>query len=143
MGTAQSEHSAGQPAQPGVETASARCPHFGTCGGCTTQDWPHEKQLQVKQDLLRRALADHDGMKPQRWFAPLTGQLWNYRRKARLSVRYVFKKERVLVGFRERQGRYVADMAECHVLDSRIAKHLPELPGLIQALDAHRRIPQI
>ena len=69
--------------------------------------------------------------------------MWDYRRKARLSVRYVHKKERVLVGFRERYGAFVADMQECHVLDSRIEEHLGEISGLIYSMDARRSIPQI
>jgi 23S rRNA (uracil1939-C5)-methyltransferase len=58
-------------------------------------------------------------------------------------VRYVHKKERVLVGFRERYGRFVADMQECHVLDQRIAEQLPGLSELIMSMDAKRTIPQI
>lgn len=83
------------------------------------------------------------GVAPQQWFEPLTGPLWNYRRKARLSARYVFKKERLLLGFRERQGRYVADMSECHVLDERAASRLPELAVLIRSLESFKRIPQV
>ncbi len=120
-----------------------RCPHFGVCGGCSIQDVAPDAQIAAKQERLRQAFGAHDSLSPERWFPALTGPLWNYRRKARLSVRYVFKKERVLVGFRERQGRYVADMSECHTLDSRIAAYLSELPGLMRSLEVYRRIPQI
>ena len=82
-------------------------------------------------------------VEPDEFWEPLTGELWGYRRKARLSVRYVRKKERVLVGFRERYGRFVADMQECHVLDARIASQLPGLSTLIHSLEARRTIPQI
>ena len=58
-------------------------------------------------------------------------------------MRYVHKKERVLVGFRERYGRFVADMQECYVLDSRIAERLSELSELIFSMDARSSIPQL
>ena len=74
---------------------------------------------------------------------PLTGPSWHYRRKARLSVRYVHKKGKVLVGFRERYGRFVADMEDCLVLDTRISEQLPALSDLIFSLDAKSSIPQL
>jgi 23S rRNA (uracil1939-C5)-methyltransferase len=69
--------------------------------------------------------------------------LWNYRRKARLSVRWVEKKGRVLVGFRELNGRYVADIDQCHILDERIAGCLPQLAELVAGLAIFDRIPQL
>lgn len=121
-----------------------RCPHFGDCGGCSLQHLDPDRQIREKHGILEQNFARiGGGVKPDAWYVPLTGPHWNYRRKARLSVRYVFKKERVLVGFRERAGRYVADMSECHVLDSRIADILPRLPELVRSLESFRRIPQI
>ena len=55
-------------------------------------------------------------VQPQSVLAPLTDAPWGYRRKARLSVKFVDKKGRVLVGFRESNGRYVADIKRCEVL---------------------------
>jgi len=120
-----------------------KCPHFGVCGGCSLQHLAPAEQISAKQGTLEQNFADIGGLAPQTWFAPLTGPVWHYRRKARLSVRYVFKKERVLVGFRERAGRYVTDMSECHVLDDRVANQLPALSSLIASLDSYRRIPQL
>lgn len=120
-----------------------RCPHFGYCGGCSLQHLDPDHQISAKHETLKQNFARIGGLEPAQWFDPLTGPRWNYRRKARLSVRYVFKKERVLVGFRERAGRYVADMSECHVLDARIVAVLGQLPPLIQSLETFQRIPQI
>lgn len=120
-----------------------RCPHFGQCGGCSLQHLDPEQQIQAKQNTLVQNLQRIGKLSPEMYWEPLTGPLWGYRRKARLSVRYVHKKERVLVGFRERYGRFVADMQECHILDHRIAQQLPRLSALIHSMEARRTIPQI
>ena len=120
-----------------------RCPHFGQCGGCSLQHLDGAAQIEAKQNTLLQNLERIGKVVPETVWHPLTGPLWQYRRKARLSVRYVHKKDRVLVGFRERYGRFVADMQECHVLDPRIAEQLPELSGLIYSMDARSTIPQL
>ncbi len=119
------------------------CPYFGYCGGCSLQHMSMDAQLRRKQSQLLRSLKESGSVEPETVYPPLTGSNWNYRRKARLSVRDVEAKGRVLVGFRERNGRYVADMDECHVLHKTIADMLPGLSGLIEKLDARASIPQI
>lgn len=120
-----------------------KCPHFGQCGGCSLQHLDGIRQIESKQNTLLQNLERIGKVTPGEIWKPLTGPSWHYRRKARLSVRYVHKKERVLVGFRERYGRFVADMQECHVLDVRIAEQLPALSKLIYSMDARSNIPQL
>ena len=120
-----------------------RCPHFGVCGGCSLQHLDTARQIESKHNTLVQNLARIGKTTPDAWWEPLTGPAWGYRRKARLSVRYVHAKERVLVGFRETYGRFVADMQECHVLDSRVARHLASLAALVHGMEARQSIPQI
>lgn len=129
--------------KPSPDRVDPRCPHFGYCGGCSLQHLHPEQQILARQKVLEQNFARNGGLEPDKWFEPLTGPIWHYRRKARLSVRFVFKKEKVLVGFRERAGRYVAEMSECHVLQKDIADRLPDLAELIQSLETFRSIPQI
>jgi len=129
--------------EPSPHRITPRCPHFGQCGGCSLQHLEPVQQIHSKQNTLEQNLGRIGKVSPETIWEPLTGPLWDYRRKARLSVRYVHKKERVLVGFRERYGRFVADMQECHVLDQRIAGQLPRLSELIHSMQARRTIPQI
>jgi 23S rRNA (uracil1939-C5)-methyltransferase len=119
------------------------CPHFGRCGGCSLQHLDPGRQIAAKQNTLAQNLARIGKVTPEQFWPPLTGALWGYRRKARLSVRYVAAKERVLVGFRETYARFVADIRECHVLDPRIAAQLPALSGLIHSMRARESIAQI
>jgi 23S rRNA (uracil1939-C5)-methyltransferase len=129
--------------QPSIDRVQPRCPHFGYCGACSLQHMSMGAQLARKENALLQSLQDTGHVTPKSVYVPLNGPQWNYRRKARLSVRDVAAKERVLVGFRERDGRYVADMNECHVLRKEIADALPGLSRLIESLQCRDTIPQI
>jgi 23S rRNA (uracil1939-C5)-methyltransferase len=82
-------------------------------------------------------------VEPERWLPPLTGPQWNYRRRGRLGVKDVIKKERVLVGFRERAKPYIADLRRCEVLAEPVASLLMPLAALIQQLSVRAQLPQI
>lgn len=126
-----------------ADRIAPRCPHFGTCGGCSLQHLDPARQIESKHNSLQQNLSRIGKVEPVTWWKPLTGPAWGYRRKARLSVRYVHAKERVLVGFRETYGRFVADMQECHVLDPRVASQLGALSSLIFGMEARQTIAQI
>ncbi len=125
------------------DRVQSRCPHFGTCSACTLQHLEAGAQLRFKQQTMLAHLAREGDVEPLSVLPPLSADTWNYRRKARLSVRNVHKKGRVLVGFRERDGRFVADMHECHILTTVVAEQLSELCAVIASLDAAGTIPQI
>jgi len=129
--------------QASPERVEPACPHFGLCGGCKLQHMSIEAQVARKQATLLEHLQTTGQVTPEEIYAPLTGHPWSYRRKARLSVRDVAAKGRVLVGFRERDGRFVADMSGCHVLLPQIADALPKITEMIESLDARSTIPQI
>jgi 23S rRNA (uracil1939-C5)-methyltransferase len=79
----------------------------------------------------------------QAWLSPLSGPAWNYRRRARLGAKYVPKKEKVVVGFRERSAPYVADVARCEVLASPVGALVQPLAEVLGALDIRQHVPQI
>jgi 23S rRNA (uracil1939-C5)-methyltransferase len=120
-----------------------RCPHFGVCGGCALQHLAPAAQIAAKQNVLAQNFARIGHVEPARWLAPLTADVWSYRRRARLSVKHVPKKGKVLVGFRERDPRFVADLAHCDVLDPALGERLDALAALLNALDGAASIPQI
>jgi 23S rRNA (uracil1939-C5)-methyltransferase len=126
-----------------VDRVDPQCPHFGNCGACSLQHMSMDAQLARKETSLLRSLEETGQVQPGQVYPPLTGPQWNYRRKARLSVRDVAAKGRVLVGFRERNGRYVADMDVCHILHLEIAEALPKLSRLLESLESRATIPQI
>ena len=119
------------------------CEYASICGGCSLQHFDPVAQLAFKESTLFERL---NHAVPQAGFdrlPPLTGPVLAYRRKARLAVRYVHKKEQVLVGFREKNSSFITNMSSCQVLDPRIADLLPALSALIAGLESYREIPQI
>lgn len=126
-----------------ADRVSAKCAHFGVCGGCSLMHMQPEAQLQLKQHTLAEQLSHFGQLTPEQWLAPLVGPLWGYRRKARLGVKYVHKKQKVLVGFREKSAPFIAELNQCEVLDPRVGMRLTELAALIESLEAKERIAQI
>ena len=122
---------------------AAKCQHFGVCGGCCLQHLDPQQQILLKQQTLLEQLQHFGNVEPEEILAPLTGSIWNYRHKARLGVRYVAKKEKVLIGFRETNGRYIADIQYCEILHSSVAALFTPLQNLISKLSIYNEIPQI
>jgi 23S rRNA (uracil1939-C5)-methyltransferase len=129
--------------EPAPERVEPRCAVFGLCGGCTLQHLEATEQLRMKQTVMLDSLQRIGGVIPENILPPLEGSPWGYRRKARLAVKHVFKKDRVLVGFRERNKPYVADMHRCETLHPLLGERLDELSALISGLSIRDRLPQI
>lgn len=128
---------------PSADRVEPRCPHFGTCGGCGLQHLDPAAQIAAKQHTLSENFARIGRVTPQRWLEPLTGPVWGYRRKARLGVKHVPKKDKTLVGFRETEPRYIADLSRCETLIPRVGTRLQALGVLMESLEAKAQIPQI
>jgi 23S rRNA (uracil1939-C5)-methyltransferase len=129
------------------QRVKGRCPHFGlhegACGGCKMQHLHPAAQVAIKQRVLEDNLWHLSKVRPETVLRPIEGPPWNYRWRARFSVRHVRKKGAVLVGFHERKSRYVADMRECHVVPKHVSDLLLPLRALIASMDAIETVPQI
>ena len=126
-----------------ADRVEARCAVFGRCGGCSLQHVSIEQQRSIKSDTLRDNLERIGRVEPGRWLEPLTGPEWNYRRRARLAVKDVSGKGRVLVGFREKHAPFITDMHRCEVLASPVDGLMDALSELIGRLSVRARLPQI
>ena len=97
------------------------CKHFGTCGGCRSQDVPYDEQVAAKGETLRTLFAEF-------WDAPVEVEPsptpWNYRNKVDFGFGLKhypepppkdFERESVL-GFKAR-GRWYCplDIDECRI----------------------------
>jgi 23S rRNA (uracil1939-C5)-methyltransferase len=123
--------------------AEPKCKYFNICGGCALQHMSTEAQLALKQETLLEQLQHFGNTVPKTIMEPITGPVWNYRHKARLSVKYVIKKDKLLIGFREQNGRYITEMEQCPILPKIINELYPYLNDLIHSLEIFQEIPQI
>ncbi|GGA72711.1 23S rRNA (uracil(1939)-C(5))-methyltransferase RlmD [Arenimonas soli] len=120
-----------------------RCPHFGTCAGCVLQHLAEPRQIAAKHGVLMDNLQRIGHVAPDQVLEPLVDAAWGYRRKGRFSVRFVEKKGKAVVGFRETNPRFVADLSVCHTVIPEIGERLPALSALVDSLDGKRTLPQI
>jgi len=118
------------------------CPWFGACGGCITQHADLRTQVAAKQRWLEDCLERIGRVEVGSVLAPIYGEEWGYRRRARLSVRHVEGKG-AYVGFRERHSTRVADMRSCEVLPPGVSALIPRLRALVASLSIRERVPQI
>jgi len=131
-----------------IEASSDRvqpkCAHYEICGGCSLQHLDADKQIEAKQQVLLDNLEHIGKVSAQSILPPLTNDsVWGYRRKARLGVKNVPKKGKVLVGFRERASSFVADLTLCPVLHPRVGELLPQLSELVEGLSINAKLPQV
>lgn len=119
------------------------CEHFAICGGCSLQHLAAEQQIILKQGVLLDNLKRIGKTEPETILEPLTGPHWGYRRKARLGVRFVVKKDKMLVGFREKHSNFLAQLDSCRVLYPDVGMHLKELSEVLRSLSVYQKIPQV
>jgi 23S rRNA (uracil1939-C5)-methyltransferase len=129
--------------QASPDRVQPRCEHFGVCSGCVLQHLDQPKQIAAKQHVLLENLSRLGHVQAERVLEPLVDAAWGYRRKGRFSVRFVEKKGRTVVGFRELNPRFVAELKHCHTIVPELGMRIEELAALVDSLDAKRAIAQI
>ena len=129
--------------QPSVHRVEPRCRHFGVCAGCVLQHLNSAEQIVLKQQILLDNLQRIGHVHTELILEPLTADHWEYRRKGRLSVRFVEKKQKVVIGFREKNPRFVADLSVCHTLVAGLGHQIASLHHVLNQLEGRRAIPQV
>ena len=120
-----------------------RCPHFGMCGGCTTQHADGRTQMAAKQRWLEDSLQRIGKVTPETLLPIVYGEEWGYRHRARMAVRGLPPPRGALVGFHEKKSSFVADMKQCENLPPQISRLIPHLRALVTGLDMRERMPQV
>ena len=130
-----------------VQRVEPRCPKFGhgpgSCGGCAMQHLEPRAQVAYKERTLIDTLWHIGRVRPEQIITPIYGPFWNYRHRARLTVRDVAKKGGVLVGFHEKSSSYVAEMTGCHILTKNVSDMIMPMRELVSKLSIRQRMPQI
>jgi len=131
----------------------ARCPHFGTCGGCQWQQLPYSLQLEYKEGIVRETL-EHltpvdDAVRKQLPGRVLkiipSPQVFNYRNKLELSFGYTSmrveevngKKKYIVegptIGFHQQnEWSTVLPIRECHLYDESLAMLLMDVQRFME-----------
>lgn len=129
---------------PSPHRVEPKCSHFGICGGCSLQHLEPSMQVHEKQALFLDMLERIGHCQPEAVLPPLLGPVWQYRHKARLSVRYYEKSSSLRLGFREKNNpSWIMNIEHCVVLHPKVEAHLEELRHLIASFDEIRMIAQI
>lgn len=129
---------------PSPHRVDPKCPHFSMCGGCSLQHLDSAMQIQEKQALFLDILARIGHCQPETVLPPLLGPVWNYRHKARLSVRWNARSGTVSLGFREKNNpKNIANITQCPVLHSNVDVQIEPLRRLIVSLEAASQIAQV
>ncbi len=126
-----------------IERVQPDCQFVDRCGGCRLQHMAPSAQIALKESILEEQFEHIGQVNPQTWLEPMTALSQGYRKKARLGVKFVTKKDKCLVGFREKQGRFLAEIDTCTILHIKVSKLLEPLQKMIATMDAKLTIPQI
>lgn len=128
--------------EPAATRIEPKCPHFTVCGGCNMQHIQLDEQIRLKQDVLKSHLEHFAGIQPEQWLPALRSTREDYRRKARIGVRYLPHKDKLVVGFRENQSNKLISIDRCMVLDREFGS-ITALKQLLQSLKAKAVIGHI
>jgi 23S rRNA (uracil1939-C5)-methyltransferase len=102
---------------------TAKCKHFGECGGCHYQNLPYEKQVQAKTDILidqLKRIGKIENPPVQKMVA--CPEPWNYRNHMQFSLDRDGK-----LGFQMPNSNRVIPITECHLPESSINGFWPQL----------------
>jgi len=98
------------------------CPHFGICGGCTYQSLPYEIQISIKEDQVRKLIADAIGSAEETGydFLPIKGSpvTEQYRNKMEFTFGDEYKDGPLALGMHKRGSFYdIVTVFDCKIVD--------------------------
>lgn len=110
-----------------LETGSP-CAHFGECGGCTYLSLPYEKQLEIKEEQVRKLLAGVLDRQKREWkFEGIKASpvCEGYRNKMEFSFGDACKDGPLSLGMHKRGSFYdIVTVSDCKIVDQDYRKIL-------------------
>ena len=111
--------------EPSPDEIVSPCPHFGACGGCTYQNLPYEKQIQMKEEQVKAMMDEAvngmyiwEGVSP----SPVKDA---YRNKMEFSFGDEYKDGPLALGMHKRGSFHdIVNVPECRIVDEDYRKIL-------------------
>jgi 23S rRNA (uracil-5-)-methyltransferase RumA len=97
------------------------CPHFGSCGGCTYQSLPYEKQLELKEKQVRDLMNEAVGDACAYEFLPIKAspKQQEYRNKMEFSFGDEYKDGPLALGMHKKGSFYdLVTVSGCRIVDA-------------------------
>lgn len=113
-----------------------RCPHFGVCGGCQQQHASISLQQRSKSAALSRLMKCEVS-------DVIADAPWGYRRRARLSLNYRPKEQKLQMGFRKSGSSDIIDVKQCPILVPQLEALLPHLRACLESLQGLRHLGHV
>ena len=129
--------------KPSIHRIKEKCKHFTMCGGCQMQHTSKNYQIYHKQQHLLDELKQQTKQQPNNILNPIQGPGYNYRRKARIGLKYLTNKDCLVMGFREINGRFITNSEQCPILHQDMYNFLLKLKKVIHQCDCKMQVPQI
>ena len=113
-----------------------RCPHFGVCGGCQQQHASISLQQRSKSAALSRLMKCEV-------LDVIADTPWGYRRRARLSLNYQPKEQKLQMGFRKSASSDIIDVKQCPILVPQLEALLPHIRACLESLQGLRHLGHV
>jgi len=113
--------------QPSQDRVAARCPIFGTCGGCHYQHVDYPAQLRLKRGILAETLRRGAKIEfDESRIAVISGDAWGYRNRTQFHI------EDGRIGYRQMRSQKLIPAAECPISSPKINEALAKLTRMVK-----------
>ena len=111
----------------------AQCRYFGECSGCQWQHIDYARQLEIKRDIVTRALADYESLRTVEVAETLpSSKRFAYRNHARFTVGR--GAEAGIAGYMNADTRRFVRIDHCLIMDERINETLAQLQSRLDRM---------
>lgn len=112
--------------EPSPDRIKPKCKFFGPCGGCQFQHISYQRQIKLKEEILKDSLK-RIGKIGIELSKPFTyGNPWNYRHRGQ------FKVSQGKIGFYREKTREVIDIDNCPLMIEEINGYLLKAKGILK-----------
>lgn len=116
-----------QVAEPSADRVSARCPYFGHCGGCQYQHIGYNRQLQIKQEILRECFERIGKIRIEVPISVIASEPWQYRNRTRLRIHK--ERQSFQIGYFELLSHHLCPIDHCPISSPLINDVISKLAG--------------